>query len=114
MIPLVTIKCDVYHRYTKVGRLEIENGKLLRNDVYTDNILLHPCPRSTNVVDILGILKSRVLPECRCDAGMLQHMGLKEYNVWDILRHTHGVDFDDFCWLKFDGEDITWDDVRVR
>ena len=47
---------------------------------------------------------------------MLRSMGLKEYNVYDILRVTHGVDIDDFMWLKFDEDDksLCWDDVRVR
>ena len=35
-------------------------------------------------------------------------------NVYDILCFTHGVDVDDFIWFKFDGEDIGFDDVRVR
>lgn len=111
---LLTFCCDVYHRNEKIGRLEIINGKLIKNEVYTDELIIHPFPRSTTFESITAILKERVICEARCDEFMLKSMGLDHYNVYDILRVTHGVDIDDFIWFKFDDEDITWEDVRVR
>lgn len=112
---LVTIKFDIYHRYKKTGRIEIVDSKLVKNECYTDNpIAEHVCPNSTNFFDVAGILAGRVLPPERCDEGTFKRMGIKGYNVYDMLRVTHGVDWDDFIWFKFDGEDITWDDVKVR
>lgn len=107
---------DIYHRHDKVGRVEIVNSKLIKNEVYTDNILIRPFPASTDLLNILGILKNRVICEERCDKELLTSMGLTHYNIYDILRNTHGVDIDDFIWFKFDEdpEDLTWDDVRVR
>lgn len=107
---------DIYHAYDKVGRVEIVNSKLVKNEVYTSNIVERLFPASTDLYNILGILRGRVICEERCDSLMLESMGLSEYNVYSILRHTHGVDIDDFMWLKFDEDpiDLTWDDVRVR
>ena len=34
--------------------------------------------------------------------------------VIEILKKTHGVSFDDFFWVKFNNENITWDEVRIR
>ncbi len=110
----ITFCCDVYHRDEKVGRLEIADGKLIKNEVYTDKLIFHPFPNSKTFKNIASILKSRVICRERCTDEMLESMGLKEYNVYDILRSTHGVDIDDFIWFKFDGEDITWEDVRAR
>ncbi len=110
----VTFCCDIYHRYDKVGRLEIIDGKLVKNEVYTDNLLFHPCPRSTTFSSVADALADRVICEERVDEKLLKYMNLEKYNVYDILRFTHGVDVDDFIWFKFDGEDITFDDVRVR
>lgn len=116
MILLLNLCFDIYHAYEKTGRVEIINCKLIKNEVYTKNILFRLFPETTSLVNILSILSSRVICKERCDDLMLEHMGLKEYNVYDILRHTHGVDIDDFMWLKFDEDspDLTWDDVRVR
>lgn len=110
----VTFCCDVYHEDEKVGRLEIIDGKLVKNEVYTDNILLHPCPRSKTFLSVVSALEDRVVCESRFDDEMKAVLGLEKYNIYDILRKTHGVDIDDFIWFKFDGEDISWDDVRVR
>lgn len=111
---LLNFCCDIYHCNDKVGRLEIIDGKLIKNEVYTDNLILHPFPRSKTFETVTGALAQRVICESRCDELMLQSMGLTHYNVYDILKSTHGVDIDDFIWFKFDGEDLTWDDVRVR
>lgn len=98
----------------KVGRLEIIGGKLIKNEVYTSNLLKHPFPKTKTAEGIMSCLRERVICESRCTKELLESMGLKEYNVYGILRDTHGVDIDDFIWFKYDGEDITWDDVRVR
>jgi len=112
----LTLCCDIYHAYEKVGRLEIVDSKLIRNEVYTDNIILRPFPASATLPNILAILSDRVLCESRCSAELLEHMGLERYDVWGIFRYNHGVDMDDFIWFKFDDDksDLSWDDVRVR
>ena len=45
---------------------------------------------------------------------ILFNLGLNEYNMLDILKKTHGVNFDDFWWIKFENEDLNWKDVKVR
>ena len=83
---------DIYHANDKVGRVEIVNSKLIKNEVYTNKIIERLFPESTPLPNILPILKGRVICKERCDEDMLKSMGLKEYNVYDILRVTHGVD----------------------
>ena len=43
----LTMCCDVYHAYEKVGRFEIVDSKLIRNEVYTDNMIIRPFPATT-------------------------------------------------------------------
>ena len=45
---------------------------------------------------------------------MLKHFGLKEYNLFDIFKTMHGMDKDDYEWCRFEGEDLTYNDVKVR
>lgn len=113
---MVTIMADIYNKDKKVGRIEIKEGVLLKNECYTSDIFSHPCPRSTTVYDILGILSHRVIQPCRCDEWLLDKMGLKEYNVWAIFKDTHGIDGADTIWFKFDDDpkDLCYNDVRVR
>lgn len=110
----ITFCFDIYHRYDKTGRIEIINGKLIKNEVYTQNLLFHLCPRAKTFPAVVSALEDRVFCESRFDDIMKKSLKLEHYNIYDILRKTHGVDIDDFIWLKFDGENITWDDVKVR
>ena len=75
---------DIYHANDKVGRVEIVNSRLIKNEVYTNKIIERLFPESTPLPNILSILKGRVICKERCDEDMLRSMGLKEYNVYDI------------------------------
>lgn len=45
---------------------------------------------------------------------ILGHLGISEYNPYEIVRRTHGVSYNDFIWFRFPGENITSKDVLVR
>lgn len=44
----------------------------------------------------------------------LDYWGLKEYSPYEFCRKTHGVSTNDFFWIRWKGEDLKWNDVRVR
>ena len=46
--------------------------------------------------------------------GILKNIGLSEYNPYEIVKHTHGVSYNDFIWFRFPGEKLTSKDVLVR
>ncbi len=59
------------------------------------------------------ILKSRCFDPARPDKDkILEFFGLDEYNVYDICRRTHGIMAQDNIWMRFDGEEITWEDIK--
>ena len=61
------------------------------------------------------ILELRCFEKGRPDIDeILNHLGLKEYNPYEIVRKTHGVSHNDFIWFRFPGENITSKDVLVR
>lgn len=45
---------------------------------------------------------------------ILRHLGVEEYNPYEIVRKTHGVSVNDYIWFRFPGEKITSEDVLVR
>lgn len=46
--------------------------------------------------------------------NVLARVGMKSNNPWEWNRKTHGVTWEDYFWVKFEGEDITWEDVKWR
>lgn len=41
-------------------------------------------------------------------------LGLTEFNPYKICRKTHGAMFQDKIWFKYEGEELTWEDVKCR
>lgn len=64
---------------------------------------------------VYDFLKERWFEMERPDVSeMLEDLNLDEYNPWKIVKKTHGVMFEDFLWIKFEGEDLLWKDVKIR
>jgi len=64
---------------------------------------------------LLERLEMRCFPRNRSNVKeILNHMGLEEYNVLEIVKKTHGVLADDHTWIRFEGEDISFKDVSRR
>ena len=45
---------------------------------------------------------------------VLEMQNMKSNNPWEWNRKTHGVTWEDFFWIKFDGEELCWEDVRWK
>ena len=60
-------------------------------------------------------LKSRCFEDGRPDLkDILDYHGLESNNPYEWNKLTHGVVYEDFIWIKYDDEDITWEDVKIR
>ena len=44
----------------------------------------------------------------------LKDLEINEFNPYEIVKKTHGTMWEDFMWLKFPEETITWKDVCLR
>lgn len=90
------------------------------HQVSVERYVLHPVKQIFAASVISRNQLNKVL-ELRCfDRGrpdimdILAHLGLTEYNPYEIVKKTHGVSYNDFIWLRFPGEKITSKDVLVR
>lgn len=65
--------------------------------------------------DIMDYLEDRCFPETRanCDQ-LLNDLGLTYYSPLAIVRKTHGLQFDDYIWVRFAGEEISYDSIKIR
>lgn len=71
--------------------------------------------KSHSIEGVMQFLKSRCFPEDRVDRDeLLEMLGLINYSPLSIAKKTHGILYDDFTWVKFAGEDITYKDVKIR
>ncbi len=74
------------------------------------------CPKGTSRSDITEYYEERVFPSRRVNReDLLKDLGLSLYDPYLICRETHGVLYDDECWVRFPGEDdIVYSDVCKR
>lgn len=64
---------------------------------------------------VQDLLNWRCFPKDRENCKeLLSDIGLKTYDNIAILKETHGVMTDDWYWIRFDGEDLTFEDVRKK
>ncbi|UMZ73017.1 hypothetical protein [Natranaerofaba carboxydovora] len=62
-----------------------------------------------------NFLKSRCFPKERFNCHqLLEDLGLKTYSPLAIVEKTHGLQFDDYLWIRFNGEDLKYDDIKIR
>ena len=90
-----------------------------KKEVEVKRYILHPAKQLFHADRITRfefgdiILRSRCFDYNRPDRKeYLEYLGLTEYNVYEICRRTHGMMVQDFIWMRFDGEDFTWEDVK--
>lgn len=84
---------------------------------YTDDWLLWPFTRKDIVTYdmFLGFLETRCPERTRRDIKkLLNNWGLVEFDPIGIVQKTHGLMFDDWTWIRFEGDDTTYDEIKVR
>lgn len=68
-----------------------------------------------SVERVYGFLKSRCYEDGRADLEeILLQAHLETNDPWKWNKITHGVMWEDQIWIRFEGEDLCWEDVRWR
>ncbi len=107
----------VMHQEEPVAEVDIseDKKKVMIKKLVPDSIIQ---PFSGNKLDlerVYDFLKGRCYEDGRADLKeILEQAGMTTNNPWKWMKITHGVTFDDFFWIKFPGEDITWEEVKLR
>lgn len=89
------------------------NRKNIEVTKYSNDIAKQPFwGGNIDIYRIYEFLEYRCFEEARPDkVVILELLGLTEYNPWEIVKKTHGRLYEDFLWLRFPGETLTWKDV---
>lgn len=107
---------STYWENEKTSDIEIDDNRNVTYRYYTDNVARAPYMfENPTYEQIEEFVKSRCVNEKRENLKeYLNDIGLTEYNPWRIIEITHGVMWEDLLWIKFPGENIKWEDVKIR
>jgi hypothetical protein len=103
--------------------INIINPYTVQSKFLTDNIdiavrlkcLSKLAPDKITIQSLEVFLASRLPDPTRDDIkDILKKYGVREFNAYAMCRKSHGVMMQDFIWLKFDGEDVSFNDIRLR
>lgn len=62
-----------------------------------------------------AFLKDRCYEDGRANLKeILDSANLESNNPYEWIKISHGVTYEDFFWIKFENENITWKDVKIR
>ena len=75
----------------------------------------NPLPLGTDGNKLYDFFESRCFPKTRGNADeLLRLLGLSSYNPLAIVRKTRGQQFDDFYWIRFEGDTVDYEDIKLR
>ena len=103
---------EVFHRDEKTATVTIGS-----NTVHVVRHVLHPVkqifPKDELTRYEFGeILRLRCWDEKRDNIDKyLTKLGVPDYDVYKICEKTHGVRKSDYIWFRFQGENLTFEDL---
>lgn len=110
------MKFDYMCRDKICSTIEVEHDKVKVTD-YVDNFNYKAFGMRKNITieDVEDFLEDRCVPRTRANINeILAIKGYPGYMPLLILRDTHGVLCEDEFWIRFEGETLTWDDVKIK
>lgn len=106
--PLMHIHWEELARYATVEHYTDEIDMKFPPTLYAED-------NKISAKDLLAYMERRCVPRDRIGIEeILRAHNMRFYDPVAICRVGHGVRWEDYVWLKFDGEEIEWKDVRVR
>lgn len=81
-----------------------------------DNKMMQPFNMAKiSLSDFYAFIKSRCYEDERINLDkILDQAGLKDNNPYEWIKVTHGITWEDFFWIREKGENITWEEVKLR
>lgn len=114
------MKFEILSQDKKLADVELNpNGKLgtIKVQQYVDGFIRQFQKRDEDITskDFHKWLVWRTFPPSRANKKeILADMGLQEYSRLAIIKETHAVMADDPIWVRFEGEELTYKDVKLR
>lgn len=99
----------------KVATVRVTTEGRISCDRYTTDPMDNPLPFDLTADSLNHFFESRCFPRTRANAKeILKQLGLSYYTPLGIVRKTYGLQLDDFYWIRFKGEEVQWDSIKLR
>ena len=106
------LKFEIRKKDSAIAEYEISEDEKISCRIITKykEYMLTTIHRPLNISDIYYLFSCRVFQD-RTPFTMfeLSLLGLEKYNVYNILKKTRGITPFDSYWIKFDGDDCTYE-----
>lgn len=95
---------------------DVSNQTVIECIQYSEVLMKRPFGDFVVTGEVIeDFLEDRCFEKGRADCDLLLKMlGLIYYSPVDIVRKTHGVMMEDFIWIRFKGENLTFKDINIR
>lgn len=105
-----------YWKDEPMAEVHVENMKVYVKRFVKDHPVKQIFPvEEMDVFKLTEILKSRCWEDNRAGLDvLLKKIGVSFYDPLEIVKKTHGVSYNDFLWIQFRGEHLSWKDVAPR
>lgn len=113
------LKLQVMWKDKKTADIEADliKGKIKVTN-YTDKYMMLPfgLNENPNRQDFEDFLEDRCFPKERFNCKqLLEDLDLDFYDPLAIIEKTHGRQFEDYMWIKFEGEELEYErDIKLR
>lgn len=105
---------DILWEDELIGHAVIKDGKvvsLVQKECHPVKKLVYR--NNPTMAELSTAIEGRCWERGRADLPeILDALGLKDYNPFQIILKTHATDYDDKLWVRFKGENLTWKDVN--
>ena len=83
---------------------------------YSDDLIDKQFPTDTPTIEeIYEWIEERCFPKSRANRDeLLKAMGLSLYEPLEIVKITHGLLHEDYTWILWEGEDVNYEDIKIR
>ncbi len=84
---------------------------------YTDKMQLRPfgINETPSFDDFEYFLESRCMPKTRHDLKfILKELDLPCWDPWVLIRFNHGLQYEDYGWIRMEGEEVNYEDIKIR
>lgn len=107
----------VMHRNTPVANVRVSDDRKEVNiqKLVPDSIMQPFGGTDLSLNRVYNFLKSRCYEDNRSGLDeILVQANLTSNDPWKWNKITHGVTWEDELWIKYENEDLDWEDVRWR
>lgn len=112
------LEFSVMYKNEETAKVSLYDDKIFNVELLTKRRYTHPFFIMPTTYDyIMRWLISRSMSEAafaRNYDWFCEFLEIKDYNPLAHLKKLHGVSHDDHMWIRFKGETLTYDDVKVR